>query len=100
VQQYTKLMQREAWDFALVSLAAARRTDGEVRLVLGGVAPRPYRVYTSVEEEVMTGGLDEEAIAGLAERAMLDAVPLSRNGYKLDLAQALLRDAIRALARD
>ena len=66
-------MQREAWDFALVSLAATRRTDGEVRLVLGGVSPRPYRVYTSVEEEAMSGGLDGETIISLAERALLDA---------------------------
>jgi xanthine dehydrogenase YagS FAD-binding subunit len=97
-QRYTKLMQREAWDFALVSLAAVRRTDGEVRLVLGGVSPRPYRVYTSVEEEVTSGGLDEDTIAGLAERALLDAVPLAKNGYKLELAASLLRDAIRDLA--
>jgi xanthine dehydrogenase YagS FAD-binding subunit len=95
-----KLMQRETWDFALVSLAAVRRTDGEVRLVLGGVAPRPYRIYTSVEEEATSGGLDEETIAGLAERALLDAQPLPKNGYKLDLAASLLRDAIRELAAD
>jgi xanthine dehydrogenase YagS FAD-binding subunit len=100
VQRYVKLMQREAWDFALVSLAAVRRTDGDVRLVLGGVAPRPYRIYTSVEEEVTSGGLDEETIAALAERALLDAVPLSKNGYKLELAASLLRDAIRALSAD
>ena len=98
VQGYVKLMQRGAWDFALVSLAAVRRDDGEVRLVLGGVSPRPYRVYTSVEEEVTSGGLDEETIAGLAERALLDAVPLTKNGYKLELAASLLRDAIRELA--
>ena len=98
VQRYVKLMQREAWDFALVSLAAVRRADGEVRLVLGGVSPRPYRVYTSVEEEVTSGGLDEDTIAGLAERALLDATPLAKNGYKLRLAESLLRDAIRALA--
>jgi xanthine dehydrogenase YagS FAD-binding subunit len=98
VQRYVKLMQREAWDFALVSLAAVRRTDGDVRLVLGGVSPRPYRVYTSVEEEATSGGLDEESIAGLAERALLDAEPLARNGYKVKLAASLLRDAIRDLA--
>lgn len=98
VQRYTKLMQREAWDFALVSLAAVRRTDGEVRLVLGGVSPRPYRIYNSVEEEAASGGLDEELIAVLAERALLDAEPLSKNGYKLELAASLLRDAIRDLA--
>ena len=97
LQHYRKLMQREAWDFALVSLAATRRTDGEVRLVLGGVAPRPYRVYTSVEEEAMSGGLDEETIEGLAERALLDAAPLAKNAYKLKLAESLLRDAIREI---
>jgi xanthine dehydrogenase YagS FAD-binding subunit len=100
MQRYTKLMQREAWDFALVSLAATRRNDGEVRLVLGGVAPRPYRVYTSVEEEAMSGGLDEETIVALAERALLDAEPLSKNGYKLALAATLLRDAIREIATE
>lgn len=100
VQRYVKLMQREAWDFALVSLAAVRRADGEVRLVLGGVSPRPYRIYTSVEEEATSGGLDEETIAGLAERALLDAQPLAKNGYKLELAASLLRDAIRDLAAD
>jgi xanthine dehydrogenase YagS FAD-binding subunit len=100
VQRYVKLMQRAAWDFALVSLCAVRRADGEVRLVLGGVSPRPYRVYTSVEEEATSGGLDEDTIAGLAERALLDAVPLSKNGYKVDLAASLLRDAIRELAAE
>ncbi len=100
MQRYTKLMQRDAWDFALVSLAAVRREDGEVRLVLGGVAPRPYRVYNSVEEEAMSGGLDEEMIAGLVERALLDAVPLAKNGYKVELAASLLRDAIRMIAAE
>jgi xanthine dehydrogenase YagS FAD-binding subunit len=100
VQRYVKLMQRAAWDFALVSLCAVRRADGDVRLVLGGVSPRPYRIYTSVEEEATSGGLDEETIAGLAERALLDAVPLSKNAYKLDLAASLLRDAIRELAAE
>ena len=100
LQRYTKLMQRDAWDFALVSLAATRRTDGDVRLVLGGVSPRPYRVYTSVEEEAMSGGLDEETIVALADRALLDAAPLSKNGYKVELAASLLRDAIREIAAE
>ena len=77
-----------------------RRADGEVRLVLGGVSPRPYRVYTSVEEEAMSGGLDEDAIAGLAERALLDAEPLSMNGEKMEVAAALLRDAITVIAAE
>lgn len=84
----------------LVSLAAHRRADGEVRLVLGGVSPRPYRVYNSIEEETTTGRLDEETIEGLADRALLDAEPLSENGIKLDLAAELLRDAIRTLSHE
>ena len=96
-QLYRKLMQRGAWDFALASIAAARRTDGAVRVALGGVAPRPWRVPESVEEDIASGGLDEDSIAALAERAFYDAEPLSRNGYKVALASSLLRDAMREL---
>jgi xanthine dehydrogenase YagS FAD-binding subunit len=99
VQRYEKLMQRGAWDFALVSLAAVKRTDGDVRLVLGGVAPAPWRVTSSIEEDVASGGLDDDTIAVLAERALYDAAPLSGNGYKVTQAEALLRRAIAALVR-
>ncbi|HEU4990270.1 MAG TPA: xanthine dehydrogenase family protein subunit M [Gemmatimonadaceae bacterium] len=98
VQFYHKLMQREAWDFALVSLAGARRESGEVRLAMGGVAPAPWRVNSSVEEDVASGGLDDDSIASLAERALYDAEPLSKNGYKIQMAASLLRHAMRQLA--
>ena len=48
----------------------------------------------------MSGGLDEETIIGLAERALLDAEPLAKNGYKVELAMTLLRDAIREIAAE
>ena len=99
VQRYEKLMQRGAWDFALVSLAAVKRTDGDVRLVMGGVAPAPWRVTSSIEEDVASGGLDDDTIAVLAERALYDARPLSGNAYKVTQAEALLRRAIEALVR-
>jgi xanthine dehydrogenase YagS FAD-binding subunit len=98
IQHYHKLMQRGAWDFALVSIAACKRRDGDVRLVLGGVAPRPWRVNSSVEEDVASGGLDEDTIATLAERALYDAEPMSQNGYKVALAASLLRQAMRELS--
>ena len=81
-----------------MSIAAVQRADGDVRLVLGGVAPRPYRVYTSVEEEAMAGGLDEEAITGLADRALLDADTDPHSANRLDAAAALLRLAIEEIA--
>ncbi len=98
-QRYEKLMQRGSWDFALVSLAGARRRDGEVRLVMGGVAPRPWRVPLSVEEDVSGGELDASDVATLADRALYDARPLARNGYKVDLAAALLRRMIAEMGR-
>ena len=98
-QRYTKLMQRGTWDFALVSLAAIKRPDGEVRMVLGGVAPGPYPINSSVGEDVASGALDDESADALAERALYDAVPLSKNGYKATQAAALLKRAMLALSR-
>src|SRR5262249_12998983 len=99
-QSYHKLTQRGAWDFALVSIAAAKRRDGSVRLAMGGVAPRPWRVPVSVEEDVASGGLDEDSVTALADRALYDAAPLSKNGFKVALARSILRDALRELARE
>lgn len=97
VQKYTKLMQRGAWDFALVSCAATRRVSGDIRIVLGGVAPRPWRVPESLEEDVAAGGLEEDTIAIVAERALYDAKPLGSNAYKVKLAETLIRRSIAEL---
>jgi len=97
VQHWEKVMQRGAWDFALVSCAAVRRADGAVRLALGGVALAPWRIALSVEEDIASGGLDEDSIDALAERAMYDVEPLARNGYKVTLAQTVLKRAMQAL---
>jgi xanthine dehydrogenase YagS FAD-binding subunit len=93
-QRFTKVLQRGAWDFALASIAVVRRADGAVRLVLGGVAPMPWRVNPSVEEDIAAGDLTSDDFEALADRALYDARPLSKNGYKVDLARTLLRDAM------
>ena len=97
-QRYEKIMQRGAWDFALASIAACRREDGDVVLVLGGVAPRPWRVDHSVEQDVASGGLGVEDVATLADRALYDARPLRENAYKSALAASLLRRAMTDLS--
>ena len=96
-QHYYKAMQRGTWDFALVSLAAVKRADGNVRLVFGGVAPRPWRAPADVEAGVASGSSSEQAIAEIVQRAFRDAQPLSGNAYKVDIATALLRSAVRDL---
>lgn len=97
-QTYDKLLQRGAWDFALVALATVRRTDGDVRLVLGGVGPRPWRLNDSIEEDVASGGLDDDSIDALAERALYDCEPLPGTRYKVAQARTLLVRAMRRLA--
>lgn len=97
-QSYEKLMQRGSWDFALASLAAVRTATGDVRLVLGGVAPKPWRLRRSIEEEVARGRLEADDVARLVDGALYEARPLAHNGYKVQLVRSLLRRAIIQLS--
>lgn len=98
-QRFTKLMQRGVWDFALVSIAAVKQTDGTVRMALGGVAPRPWLVNPSVGEDVASGVLDEDSVDALASRALHDVKPLQLNEYKVQQATTLLKRAMLELSR-
>lgn len=96
-QHWEKVMQRGAWDFALVSVAACRRTDGSVRMAMGGLGLAPWRVPDSIEEDVSSGGLDEDSVDALVERAFYDMEPLAGNAYKRVMGQGVLKRAITAL---
>lgn len=94
---YLKLMDRQAWAYALVS-AAAQLTlrDGRVeraRLILGGVANTPRRLH-AVEAAIAGQTLTPELAASAAERAVDGAKPLAHNAYKLQMARELTRRAI------
>ena len=97
---YLKAMDRKAWSFALVSVAAAARIERgaarDVRLVLGGVAPVPWRVLAA-EKGLEGSALDEPACADAADRVLAGATPLRDNGYKVTLARELVRRALRSL---
>lgn len=94
---YVKVRERQSYEFALVSAAAAVEIqDGLIsraRLALGSVALRPWRLYDA-----------EQALVGLrpSSPAVRDAVasgfsasrPLSSNAYKIPLARST---ALRAL---
>jgi len=100
---YLKAMDRKVWAFALVGVAAVLRLGGpsgrrieDARLVLGGVAPIPWRAAAA--EQVLIGAeAGAELFARAAELALADAQPLTHNGYKLPLASALIRQALAAL---
>jgi xanthine dehydrogenase YagS FAD-binding subunit len=94
---YLKLMDRQAWAYALVSVAAqVALADGRVeraRLALGGVANAPRRALAA--EAVVEGQrLTPELAAQAGEQAVRDAAPLAHNGYKIQLARELVRRAL------
>jgi len=98
---YMKEMVRETFDFALSSVAAMlTMKDGVVqdaRIVLGGVAPVPYRALKA--EDALRGKRLDEGTASAAGVAATDgARPLTKNGYKVPLTQAVVKRALLSLA--
>ena len=97
---YLKFKERESMDFALASVAAAvqlaaDKTVKKVGLVLGGVAPIPWRA-AAAEQFLVGKTLSAEVIAEAASLALQGAEPLEKNAYKVPLTKTLVR---RALAK-
>lgn len=97
---FLKAMDRAAWAFALTSVAIRVDMDGEriadSRVVLGGVAPVPWR-EPSVEEHIRGGTLGQELAAKAGAAALREASPLMHNRYKLKLGRAMIKRALDAL---
>ena len=98
---YVKLEERGTWDFALVSAAVTGVVKGgtleEISIVLGGVAPIPWRLKKA--EDVLRGKpVTEALVRQAADAALTDASPLRENGYKTDLVFAALKEALTAIA--
>jgi xanthine dehydrogenase YagS FAD-binding subunit len=97
---YLKFKERESLDFAMSAVAAAVQTGPsttvkQARIVLGGVAPIPWRV-TNAENYLAGKTLTDEVLREAAKLALDGAKPLAKNGYKVPLTQTLVR---RALAK-
>lgn len=96
---FEKVADRNVWDFALVSIAAAISLDGDKiadsRFVLGGVACTPHRLR-NVERAARGLSLSEDSAQALAAIASDGAVPLKYNHFKLPLMENLVRRATRA----
>jgi xanthine dehydrogenase YagS FAD-binding subunit len=95
---FEKVRDREVWDFPLVNVAsaivpAANRIE-RMRLVVGAVAARPWRL---AEVEAAVAGLEiNEETAELAGRLAIEAAePLRHNAYKIPLMRNLVKRAIR-----
>jgi len=98
---WTKLKDRQVYDFAVVSVAVAftvdaagKWTDG--RVVLGGVAPVPYRA--TVIETALKGQDVKATAKAAAAQIRTVSRPMSLNAYKVDIAQSLIeRTLLQAL---
>ena len=98
---YDELRERAAFDWPLVSLAAAVQVEGGVvkqaRIVLGAVAPIPWRA-AKAEQALLGKAFAAGAIDAAARGAVFGAAPLSDNGYKVSLVQTLVRRTLTSLA--
>jgi len=98
---FEKVADRDAWDFALVNVAAAIVLSNGVvarsRIACGGVSAVPRRL--TVVEEVIQGKPVEEATAKLAgQSAVRGARPLNYNQFKIPLMANLVTRAVRDAA--
>ena len=99
---YLKVRERVSYEFAVVSVAAVLELDGSVltrvRLALGGVAHRPWRLG---DAEAALRGVDiddTDALRAAVAGSFTDARPLPGNGFKVELAQRAAVRAVRVAA--
>lgn len=98
---YEKVRDRAAWDFQLVSVAAAFRMSGstieEARIAVNGVAPYPVRL--DAVERLVAGTSGDEATANRAgDLAIAGARALRHNDYKIPMMRNLVRRAVGSVA--
>jgi xanthine dehydrogenase YagS FAD-binding subunit len=95
-QAWTKLRDRQVYDFAVVSVAVAFTVEGgrwkDGRIVLGGVSPVPYRA-TEVENQLKGKDIKKTTKQATALIRKI-ATPLEMNSYKVDIAQNLVEETI------
>ena len=98
---YNKVLDREAWTHAVVSAAVVLYMDKEIcrraSVVLGGVAPIPWRV-PNVERLLAGQRITPDLAAKAGEAAVAGAQPLAKNAYKVPMTKALVRRTVLALA--
>ena len=99
---YLKARERASFAFALVSVAAVGVVvDGAVsdcRIALGGVAHGPWRALAA-EDELRGQPADVDVFARAADAEVARAQPLRDNGFKVQIARALIVRALEEVCR-
>jgi xanthine dehydrogenase YagS FAD-binding subunit len=96
---YLKVRDRASYAFALVSVAVAldlrEGVVHDLRLVLGGVAHKPWRAL-GAEEALRGQPLEQAHLRRAAAAAVEGAQPYPHNAFKVDLAQRAIVRALQA----
>jgi xanthine dehydrogenase YagS FAD-binding subunit len=94
---YVKVRERESYEYALVSAAAAIEVAGgrirATRIALGSVAQKPWRL-TEAEAELKGQMLDPATLDRALDQALAAARPLAGNEFKVTLARNAARRAL------
>ena len=90
---YHKVMDREAWTHAVVSAAVVLQMEGDMcraaSIVLGGVAPVPWRA-SEAEQALVGRSVTAERAKEAARAAVGGARALSKNAYKIPLTRGVI----------
>jgi xanthine dehydrogenase YagS FAD-binding subunit len=94
---YEVAKEKLSHDWPLAEVALSVVVEGQTirgaRVVLGHVAPIPWRAL-AVEQALVGQVASAELFARVAPLASVGARPLAQNGYKVALAQGLVRAAL------
>ena len=87
--------QSHDWPLAFATVVVAMNGNrvASARVVLGAVAPVPWR-SEDAEKALVGKPLNETSAAEAAEAAVKAAQPLNRNGYKVQITKAAVKRAI------
>lgn len=99
--RYRKIRDRASYAFALVSVAAELELENgkirNVRLALGGVAPKPWRAYQA--EQVLAGAdASLETFQRAADAELSQARGFRHNNFKIELAKRTIASVLSELA--
>jgi len=82
---------------AAIVLELEKGTCRSARIVLGGVAPIPWRV-PAAESLLIEQRVTPELAERVAETALAGAKPLRNNAYKVPLTKTIVRRTVLELA--
>jgi xanthine dehydrogenase YagS FAD-binding subunit len=100
---YLKVRERESYEYATVSAAAALEMDGRAirraRIALGSVAHRPWRLSAAEDRLAGIKATDRDGLRNALEASFAEARALAHNAYKIPLARNAALRAIETAAR-